>query len=210
MTRITIRVMRPGYYQMGPRPVNHRPLRADARDNRAKILAAAQSAFESIGPEANLRDIARRAGVAQGTVHRHFPTKQALFSAIITGRLRELTSLARELRSGRAPGEAFIAFLTATVEHARHDRSLSVVFEEAGDDEDMEAAGREMNAELALLLGNAQVEGTIRSDIDLTDIHAIAAAILALDAHPAADDVDRARRVAIVLDGLRSGPARRS
>ena len=190
--------------------MNDRSLRADARDNRAKILAAAQLAFESTGPQANLRDIARRAGVAQGTVHRHFPTKQALFSAIITERLRELASLARQLRAGRAPGEAFIAFLTATVEHARHDRSLSAVFEEAGDDEDMEAAGREMNAELALLLGYAQVEGTIRSDIDLADIHAIAAAILALDAHPAADDADRARRVAIVLDGLRSGPARRS
>ena len=66
--------------------MNERVLRADARDNRAKILAAARSAFESVGPEASLRDIARRAGVAQGTVHRHFPTKQALFSAIITER----------------------------------------------------------------------------------------------------------------------------
>jgi AcrR family transcriptional regulator len=194
----------------GPLPVNDRPLRADARDNRAKILAAARSAFESIGPEANLRDIARRAGVAQGTVHRHFPTKQALFSAIITERLRELTSLARQLRAGRAPGEAFIAFLTATVEHARHNRSLAAVFEEAGGDEDMEAAGREMNAELALLLGRAQAEGAIRGDIDLADLHAIAAAILAMDAHPAAGDADRAKRVAIVLDGLRSGPERRS
>jgi AcrR family transcriptional regulator len=190
--------------------VNDRPLRADARDNRAKILAAAQSAFESVGPEANLRDIARRAGVAQGTVHRHFPTKQALFSAIITERLRELAVLARQLRAGQTPGEAFIAFLTATVEHSRHNRSLSAVFEEAGGDEDMEAAGREMNAELALLLDQAQAEGAIRGDIDLADIHAIAAAILALDAHPAADDADRAKRVAVVFDGLRSGPERRS
>jgi AcrR family transcriptional regulator len=189
--------------------VNDRPLRADARDNRAKILTAARSAFESIGPEANLRDIARRAGVAQGTVHRHFPTKQALFSAIITERLRELASLARQLRAGDAPGEAFIAFLTATVEHARHNRSLASVFEQAEGDEDMLAAGREMDAELALLLDQSQAEGTIRGDIDLADIHAIAAAILAMDTHPAADSADRAKRIAIVLDGLRSGPARR-
>lgn len=195
---------------MGPLPLNDRPLRADARDNRAKILAAARAAFELTGPEANLRDIARRAGVAQGTVHRHFPTKRALFSAIITERLRELTSLARQLRAGRAPGEAFIAFLTATVEHARHNRSLSAVFDGAGGDEDMEAAGREMNAELALLLGRAQAEGAIRGDIDLADLHAIAAAVLAMDAHPAAGDADRARRVAIVLDGLRPGPGHRS
>jgi AcrR family transcriptional regulator len=187
-------------------PVNDRPLRADAQGNRAKILAAARSAFESTGPEANLRDIARRAGVAQGTVHRHFPTKQALFSAIITERLRELARLARQLRAGHSPGEAFIAFLTATVEHARHNRSLASVFEEAGGDEDMQAAAREMSAELALLLDQAQAEGTIRGDIDLADIHAIAAAILTMDTHPAASSADRAKRIAIVLDGLRCGP----
>jgi AcrR family transcriptional regulator len=192
--------------------VNERPLRADARDNRARILAAARSAFESVGPEANLRDIARRAGVAQGTVHRHFPTKQALFSAIIAERLRELAGLARQLRAGQAghaPGEAFIAFLTATVEHARHNRSLATAFEEADRDEDMQAAGREMSAELALLLEQAQAEGTIRDDIDLADIHAITAAVLAMDTHPAASSADRAKRIAIVLDGLRAGPDRR-
>lgn len=188
--------------------MNDRPLRADARDNRAKILAAARSAFESIGPEASLRDIARRADVAQGTVHRHFPTKQALFSAIITERLRELASLARQLRAGHAPGEAFIEFLASTVEYARHNRSLASVFEETGGDEDIQAAGREMSAELALLLDQAQAEGTIRDDIDVADIHAIATAILAMDTHPAASDADRARRIAIVLDGLRSGPER--
>ena len=74
----------------------------------------------------------------------------------------------------------------------------------------MEAAGQEMNTELALLLDHAQAEGAIRDDIDLADIHAIATAILAMDAHPAADGADRARRIAIVLDGLRSGAERRS
>ncbi len=188
--------------------MNDRPLRADARDNRARILTAARSAFESLGPQANLREIARRAGVSQGTVHRHFPTKEALFSAIITDRLRELAALARQLRADREPGEAFIAFLTETVEHARHNRSLASAFEEAGFEEsggtqEMQAAGQEMSAELALLLSRAQGEGTIRADIDLTDLHAIAGAILAMDAHPAASGADRSRRVAIVLDGLR-------
>ena len=66
-----------------------------------------------------------------------------------------------------------------------------------------------MNTELALLPGHAQAEGAIRDDIDLADIHAIAAAVLAMDAHPAAGDADRAKRISIVLDGLRSGPERR-
>ncbi|WP_067664624.1 TetR/AcrR family transcriptional regulator [Nocardia miyunensis] len=180
-----------------------RPLRADARDNRAKILAAARSAFDDLGPQANLREIARRAKVAQGTVHRHFPTKQALFAAIITDRLRELTQLARDLRTQHDPGDAFLAFLTATVANARDNRSMAAVFEEAGSTEEMRAAGQRMDAELTYLLAQAQAHGAIRTDVDLADIHAIAAAVLAVDAHPAPDDTDRARRVAVVLDGLR-------
>ncbi|WP_067894728.1 TetR/AcrR family transcriptional regulator [Nocardia vaccinii] len=180
-----------------------RPLRADARDNRAKILAAARSAFDDLGPQANLREIARRAKVAQGTVHRHFPTKQALFAAIITDRLRELTEFAEQLRAEHDPGEAFLAFLTATVANARDNRSMAAVFEQAGSTEEMREAGRRMDAELTLLLERAQAGGAIRDDLDLADIHAIAAALLAVDAHPARDDTDRAHRVTIVLDGLR-------
>lgn len=181
-----------------------RPPRADARENREKILAAARSAFEAIGPDANLREIARRAGVAQGTVHRHFPTKEALFSAIITDRFRELTRLARQLSADRAAGDAFFAFLGATVEQARHNRSLSSVFQAAGGSPEMQAAGQEMGAELGRLLSEAQAAGAVRGDIDLADLHAIASAVLAMDADPAADGKDRARRVAIVLDGLRA------
>ncbi|MFE9327201.1 TetR/AcrR family transcriptional regulator [Nocardia sp. NPDC052278] len=188
--------------------MNDHPLRADARDNRAKILAAARSAFETLGPQANLREIARRAGVAQGTVHRHFPTKQALFSAIITERLQELTRLARQLRTAHNAGDAFITFLTATVEQARHNRSLASVFDQAGGEE-MQTAGREMNAELSALLDQAQIEGTIRDDIDFADVHAIASAVLAMDTHPATRPADRAKRIAIVLDGLRP-PDRRA
>jgi AcrR family transcriptional regulator len=189
--------------------VNDHPQRADARDNRVKILAAARSAFETLGPQANLREIARRAGVAQGTVHRHFPTKQALFSAVIAERLRELTRLASRLRAEDDPGEAFIAFLTATVEQARHNRSLASAFDQADRDEEMQTAGREMNAELAALLEQAQAEGTIRDDIDVADVHAIASAVLAMDTYPATRPADRAKRIAIVLDGLRP-PSRRA
>jgi AcrR family transcriptional regulator len=184
--------------------MSDRPTRADARENRAKILSAARSAFETIGPDANLREIARRAGVAQGTVHRHFPTKEALFSAIITERFRELTRLARQLSADLPAGGAFFAFVDATVEQARHNRSLSSVFQAAGGDEQLQAAGQEMSAELGRLLREAQAAGAVRGDIDVADLHAIASAALAMDAHPAADSKNRAKRVAIILDGLRA------
>src|SRR5919112_2626946 len=59
-----------------------RPLRADARRNREKVVAAAAAAFGEAGLDAQVEDIARRAGVGVGTVYRHFPTKDALVGAL--------------------------------------------------------------------------------------------------------------------------------
>jgi AcrR family transcriptional regulator len=60
-----------------------RPLRADARRNRARVLAVAQEVFETEGLAVPVEEVARRAGVGVGTVYRHFPTKEALFEAIM-------------------------------------------------------------------------------------------------------------------------------
>ena len=62
------------------------PLRADARRNRERILDAARDAFAEHGRAVPLDEIATRAGVGPGTVYRHFPTKEALFQAVVTAR----------------------------------------------------------------------------------------------------------------------------
>src|SRR2546422_362839 len=59
-----------------------RPLRADAQRNRDALLAAAAPAFASKGADASLEEIARQAGVAIGTLYRHFPSREALFVAV--------------------------------------------------------------------------------------------------------------------------------
>jgi len=59
-----------------------RPLRADAQRNRDALLAAAAPAFAAKGADASLEEIARQAGVAIGTLYRHFPTREALFVAV--------------------------------------------------------------------------------------------------------------------------------
>ena len=176
--------------------------RADAQENRVKILGAARSAFEELGPDANLREIARRSGLAQGTVHRHFPTKEALFATVITDHFRELAHLARQLRADRAAGDAFFAFLDAIVELARHNRSLSFVFRGSGGHVPPSASG-EMGTEVDRLLCQAQHAGIVRTDIDLSDVHAVTLAALAIDAHATTHDGNRAKRIAIILDGLR-------
>ncbi|MFB9830697.1 helix-turn-helix domain-containing protein [Actinoallomurus acaciae] len=60
-------------------PDDPRPLRADARRNRARILAVAEAVFAEKGPSASTEEVAERAGVAIGTVFRHFPTKHSCF-----------------------------------------------------------------------------------------------------------------------------------
>ena len=70
-----------------------RPLRADARRNRERVLAAAGAAFAEAGFDAQVEDIARRAGVGVGTLYRHFPTKDALVDALAEAHFGHLADL---------------------------------------------------------------------------------------------------------------------
>src|SRR4029077_8683411 len=73
-----------------------RPLRADARRNRERILHSARAAFAESGADAQIDDVARHAGVGVGTVYRHFPTKQALVTELVRQTFRLFTERARE------------------------------------------------------------------------------------------------------------------
>jgi AcrR family transcriptional regulator len=90
--------VRPAYDHTGDSaPVKPRPLRADARRNRERILAAATAAFAADGLSVPLDEIARRAGVGPGTLYRHFPAKEALWEAVLHDRLARLADEAEAL-----------------------------------------------------------------------------------------------------------------
>jgi AcrR family transcriptional regulator len=71
-------------------PTDTRPLRADAERNRRRLIDAAVEVFAERGLEASTAEIARRAGVGQGTVFRRFPTKDDLVAAIVVDRLTDI------------------------------------------------------------------------------------------------------------------------
>src|ERR671910_2175082 len=73
-----------------------KPLRADARRNRERILKAARAVFGDHGIDAQIDDVAKRAKVGVGTVYRHFPTKEALLDALVRERFEEIAGYARE------------------------------------------------------------------------------------------------------------------
>src|SRR6202011_5302498 len=92
-----------------------RPLRADAVRNRARLLEVAYETFAAEGLSVPIAEIARRAGVGAGTVYRHFPTKEALFQAVIEDRMRRLGDDVHALLESAGPGEALFSFLRSLV-----------------------------------------------------------------------------------------------
>jgi AcrR family transcriptional regulator len=152
--------------------VTDRPLRADARRNREKVLRAARDAFATSGFGVPLDEIAARAGVGPGTVYRHFPTKEALFEAVITARIEDLIADARARVGSADPGAAFFGFLTRIGQEAAVKRDLSDAIAVPG------ALQNELYAALDLLLRRAQQAGAVRADIAAPELIALLKGVL--------------------------------
>ncbi|WP_062994616.1 MULTISPECIES: TetR/AcrR family transcriptional regulator [Nocardia] len=178
-----------------------RALRADARRNRERVLAAAREAFAAEGISVPLDEIARRAGVGPGTVYRHFPTKEALFHAAIVDNIERMLDYARSLESAADPGAAFFDLLDHMVAEGGVKRDLA---DALGGHETIEITGptKEFQAAIARLLRRAQDGGAIRGDIDFDDLMRVLKGTFA-GTHTATGD-QRARAFAVVFDGLRA------
>ena len=86
-------------------------LRVDAQRNLERVLDAATEAFAASGPDVSVHEIAERAGVGPATVFRRFPTKEALFQAVIEDRMQRLVDDGRALLESEGSGEALFTFL---------------------------------------------------------------------------------------------------
>jgi len=192
-----------------PAETTGRPLRADARRNRARVLEAAGDVFAAEGIAVPLDEIARRAGVGAGTVYRHFPTKEALFEAVVTDRIKALTSVGRAALAGIAaggdPGEAFFGYLAVMVSDAGAKMDLADALVGAGVDLQRTtlAAADDLRDALGDLLAQAQSAQAVRTDVDVADLHALIGGAVAAERARQADG--RPGRLAqIISDGLRT------
>lgn len=186
-------------------PDDSRPLRADARRNRAKVLAAAREAFTAEGLAVPLDEIARRAGVGAGTVYRHFPTKEALFEAVVSDSLESQTARGRAALAQGEPGEALFAFLEELVAGAMVKMDLADALIGAGVQlqPGTSAAAARLRQVIGELLTRAQAAGAVRTDIDGADLHALVAGAVAAERRRPADARD-GRLVRVICDGLRA------
>jgi AcrR family transcriptional regulator len=181
-----------------------RQLRADAARNRVRVLEVAYKTFAEEGLSVPIDEIARRAGVGAGTVYRHFPTKEALFQAVIENRMQRLVDDGYALLKSDGPGEAIFTFLRSIVlQWGATDRGLVDAL--AGFGIDIASAAPEAEdaflAVLGELLRAAQEAGTVRQDIAVREVKAILVGCQAMEAYNSA----LAERVTdVVVDGLRA------
>jgi AcrR family transcriptional regulator len=101
-----------------------RPLRSDAERNRRLVLEAAALAFAEEGFDVGMAEIARRAGVGNATVFRRFPTKDALYEAIVDEKIAELCAAAATAAELPDPWDALVRFLEATAGLQARDRGF--------------------------------------------------------------------------------------
>jgi AcrR family transcriptional regulator len=151
-------------------------LRADAQRNRAAILAAAEAVFAEQGTSAPTEEVAARAGVAIGTVFRHFPTKDALLAAMMKELLARLASEAAELIGHGDPATALFTFFARVVEQAAARKTVAELLADQGID--VHAAGpvATLRQELETLLAGAKKAGAVRDDVGGAEVLALLAA----------------------------------
>lgn len=184
-------------------------MRSDAVRNRAKILAAARLLVAEQGVDVGMDDIAASAGVAVGTLYRHFPTKADLVGAVVDDSVEAMgvateNAVAR-IRAGADPRtELGALFRSLAVRHAEDKAAkaaASMLGRAAPSATSTPAPGS--TAERALtalhhLLALAHEQAVIRSDVTLVDLAVLLDGVPG-DEHGAAA---RDRYVDIVLAGL--------
>ncbi|UXX91278.1 TetR/AcrR family transcriptional regulator [Streptomyces sp. AD2-2] len=180
-----------------------RPLRADARRNRDKILTAAMNVFTEEGLDAHLERVAKTAGVGSATLYRNFPTREALIEAVYRKEVAQLCDAVPELLAAKPPYEAlrawtllFLDYVTAKLGMADALRAIATTGKNPyGHSRDM------IEAAIATLMDACADAGTIRTDISPSDMSAILAGIAFTSAQP--EQREQAERLlGLALDGL--------
>jgi AcrR family transcriptional regulator len=189
-----------------------RARRADARRNYEQLIEQARMAFAEYGVDASLDEIARRAGVASGTLYRHFPTRLDLIEAVLAEQIAELVGLGRGLLTGEDEFDALSTWLRAAVMHALTYRGLAGAVMNSALDRDnglVSSWHAEMFEVGSALLTRARQSGAVVADADDADVLKMIGAI----AWAAQDTPDRTgqadRLLALLLNGLRHSAVRR-
>ncbi len=191
-----------------------RRLRADALDNRRRLLDAARDVFIERGPGAPLEEIARRAGTGIATLYRRFPDRQALIREVVRDAIERTTEEARLAAAEEPdPFRAVARYMHRVVDV----RTAAVIPALLGaipfGDAELRQAREDGPAAIEALVGAAHRAGALRPDVTSGDIGMLIVRMSRpLAGFPADLDKDLSHRhLDLLIDGLRTAaqqPAR--
>jgi AcrR family transcriptional regulator len=193
-------------------PATERPLRADARRNREAILEAARIQVGRDGLDAQIDDIAHRAGLGVGTMYRHFPTKEALIEALTLAHFEQLAANSEQAWAAvEAGGDAWEELCWTLREAARMlaaDAGLSEVVSNRPEAvQECGAVKTGLHRTTSLIMERAIADGTLRGDAVVSDIRLMMTGLGRVVSETAkAMGLSWERYVELMLDGLRARP----
>ncbi len=183
---------------------SERPLRADARRNRERLLSVAVQALSREGVDVSLEAIARQAGVGIGTLYRHFPTREALIDAAYQGELDRLCDCVDDLLAAAPAERALRAWMNHFVDYMSTKRGMGDALRAliaSGGDPFARSRDR-LTGAVAALLGAGRADGTLRADVAPGDVLvSLSGVSLATADRRDRDQVDRL--LDLLMDGLR-------
>lgn len=177
------------------------PRRADAERNRARILEAAKAALAAPG-ELRLNAVAEAAGVGQGTLYRHFPTREDLLAEVYQRDVEQLVATAHRLVAERPALDALDAWLDRLADYVRIKRGVLAAVEQSVWHDLSNRSHGPIGDALNVLLDAGRTAGAIRPDVDARDVILLVGYLTRLD------DAEWDRRarplLKVILDGLRA------
>ena len=188
-----------------PRPAARRDLRADAERNRQQILAAAKTALEA-SDEVTMQALARCAGVGQGTLYRHFPTREDLLIALYRDEFDTLLATAGEVLQAHRPLVAMRLWLNRLADFGRTKSSMASLLGATIRRELHEEQLGPVSRAIEGMLSAGRASGEIRPDLTAHDVLALGSFLWLLDPAP---EGRLGHLLDVLLDGLRRPAADR-
>lgn len=186
-----------------------RPMRADARRNQEKVLAAAHLAIAEHGADASLDDIARQAGVGPGTLYRHFPTREDLLMAVMRSTFVDLHARAEELLLVDDPVAGLSSYIQAWIKQNGTYKGVAAQCMRISleSDRPWTSSCRLAQDDLQQLMQRAQSSGHIRQDVTEKELWRLLNG-LTIGIRDASYSTEEAEVLLdVIIQGLRTSPA---
>jgi AcrR family transcriptional regulator len=180
-----------------------RPVRADARRNRARILEAAEAVFAEQGASASTEAVAARAGVAIGTVFRHFPTKLELLKAVVMNLLDRLVAEADAMVDDQDAVTALFDFGGLVMSIGVRNRAVIDRLAETGVQVRVGDALTRLRPSIVVLLDRAKAAGAVRADLLPEELIALLGALCQEAIAANWSEHFRKRALDLMFDGMR-------